>query len=287
MGGPRTSAAVPLLLVDGFNLLWSATFGFPAQIQSRDKTRDLTGLFAFFALLRVAVRKELPAPPEIIVVFDGEHGSADRRNVDADYKAQRPTDDDALAPLRHLPDVKRGLDTLGITWVELPHAEADDVIATLTTTTPADRQVIILSRDRDFYQLITDRVRVLNTGFRAGARLVDPDGVRERHDVDPNQWCDFRALTGDPADNIPGVRGIGPGTAKTLLAGGLTLDDLPSSGRLDQGRGRAVAAQWDQALKWRDMIRLVHDLDVPTAPTGQVSPPLPAAREIVEALGLW
>ncbi|MFV2098975.1 hypothetical protein ACFHW1_26450 [Micromonospora sp. LOL_014] len=96
-----TAAAVPLLLVDGHNLLWGATFGFPAPIYSRDKTRLLTGLFAFFALLRVAIRNEIPGgSPEVIVVWDGEHGSQARQQEHDGYKASRPTDDDALLPLR-------------------------------------------------------------------------------------------------------------------------------------------------------------------------------------------
>jgi DNA polymerase-1 len=65
------------LIIDGSNLLFRAWFGFPARIRSRDKTRDLTGVFGFFALLRVAVRDEIADDPEIVVVFDGELGSAE------------------------------------------------------------------------------------------------------------------------------------------------------------------------------------------------------------------
>lgn len=285
---PRPCEAPPLLLVDGHNLLWGATFGFPAPIYSRDKTRVLTGLFAFFALLRVAVRDEVPGgAAEVIAVFDGEHGAAARKQAHDGYKASRPTDDAALAPLRHLPDVKRGLDACGIAWVELDHSEADDVIASLTHTTPAPRGVIVMSRDRDYYQLIDSRVTVLNTKFRPGRRLVTPTEVYARHHVTPAQWADFRALAGDPADEIPGVRGIGTKTAAALLAGGLTLDDLPESGRLAAGRGRKVAEQFEIALKWRDMIRLSTSLDLPLRPTGQVSPQLPRPADVVEELGLW
>ncbi|MGH3592435.1 MAG: flap endonuclease, partial [Pseudonocardiaceae bacterium] len=111
--------------------------GFPAPIYSRDKTRLLTGLFAFFALLRVAIRDDLPgAAPEVIVVFDGEHGAASRQQTHDGYKANRPTDDQALLPLLFLPDVKRGLDHCGIAWIELEYVEADDVIATLAGATP-------------------------------------------------------------------------------------------------------------------------------------------------------
>lgn len=283
-----TAAAPPLLLVDGHNLLWGATFGFPAPIYSRDKTRLLTGLFAFFALLRVAIRNEIPGGnPEVIVAWDGEHGSRARQQEHDGYKASRPTDDDALLPLRFLPDVKRGLDSCGIGWIELEHAEADDVIATLVHTTPAPRSVIVMSRDRDYYQLVTDRVHVLNTRFRAGHRLVTPDEVYARHQVTPDQWTDFRALAGDPADEIPGVHGIGAKTAARLLDGGLHLEDLPASGRLTTGRGRTVAEQYDLALKWRDLIRLTTTLDLPHHPTGAPSPALPRPADIVEELGLW
>ncbi|GIL29064.1 5'-3' exonuclease [Actinocatenispora comari] len=280
--------APPLLLVDGHNLLWGGTFGFPAAIYSRDKTRTLTGLFAFFALLRVAIREEVPGgSPEVIVVFDGEHGGAARKEEHAGYKASRPTDDAALEPLQYLPDVQRGLDLCGISWIEIDTAEADDVIAALVAATPAPRPVLIMSRDRDYYQLINDRVRVLNTKFRAGKRLVDPAQVYDRFAVTPAQWADYRALAGDPADEIPGVRGVGAKTAAQLLAGGLTLDDLPASGRLASGRGRLVSDQYDIALKWRQMIQLDHTLDVPLTPTGQPSPLLPKPADVVEALGRW
>lgn len=65
-----------------------------------------------------------------------------------------------------------------------------------------------MSRDRDYYQLVTDRVVVLNTRFRAGQKLVTLEGVYARHQVRPAQWADFRALAEDAADEIPGVRGI-------------------------------------------------------------------------------
>jgi DNA polymerase-1 len=290
MGGtvlPSAPNTPPLLLVDGHNLLWGATFGFPAEIRSRDKTRLLTGLFGFFALLRVAIREDVSEPPEVIVVFDGQYGASDRQLLDPTYKAQRPTDEAALAPIQFLPDVKRGLDQCAIAWTELEHAEADDVIATLVRTTPSPRPILLMSRDRDYYQLVTDRVSVLNTKMRAGQRHIGPAQVFERYQVTPAQWADYRALTGDPADNIPGVHGIGAKTAATLLAGGLTLDDLAESGRLDTGRGRAVRTQFDLAIKWRDMIRLNDNLAVPLSPTGAVSPPLPRPADVLESLGLW
>lgn len=283
-------AGVPLLLVDGHNLLWRAAFGFPAAILSRDKTRDLTAEFGFFALLRVAIRDELPEPPEVLVVFDGEHGAAERKGSDADYKANRVIDEAALKPLRAIPHVQRALTAYGIGWIEIDTAEADDVIATLVTTARRqvpERHVRIMSGDRDFYQLVDDQVRALNTVMKRGRRHIGPAEVVERYGVTPDQWPDFCALKGDPADNIPGVKGIGEGTAAKLLAGGLHLDQLPTSGRLTGAKKTKVTDTWDQVLAWRELIRMRTDLELPHHPTGQPTRELPKPADVIEKLGLW
>jgi DNA polymerase-1 len=277
---------VPLLLVDGHNLLFRATFGFPAPIYSRDKARELTGVFGFFALLRVAIRDEISTPPEVIVVFDGENGSAARKAADADYKANRPADEQALKPIRALPDVKRGLDAYGIRWIEIDDAEADDVITTLTYLTP-DRTRLIMSADRDFYQLLSHEVMVLNTAMHPGKRRIGPEQVYARYGVTPAQWPCFRSLCGDPSDNISGVYGVGERTAATLLDGGLTLEDLPSSGRLVGAKGKRVTESFDQVLAWRAIIRTRIDVALPYHPDSQPSPALPKPAEVVEKLDLW
>lgn len=283
-------AGVPLLLVDGHNILWRAAFGFPAAIMSRDKTRDLTAEFGFFALLRVAIRDEFPDPPEVLVVFDGEHGAADRKDADADYKANRVRDESILKPLRAIPHVQEALTAYGVRWIEIDTAEADDVIATIVTATATkdpERPVRIMSGDRDFYQLVTERVWALNTVMKPGRRHVSPTEVLDRYRVTPTQWPDFCALKGDPADNIPGIRGIGAGTAATLLANGLHLEQLPESGRLIGAKGVAVTAAWDHVLAWRELIRMRTDLPLPLNPTGVPSPALPKPADVIEKLGLW
>jgi DNA polymerase-1 len=285
---------VPLLLVDGHNLLFRACFGTPAQIYSRDPARrDITTQFMFFALLRKAVTAELGSWPEVLVVFDGEHGSAGRQLADPGYKATRPDGDEARRPLAALADIKTGLDLFTVTWLELDDTEADDVIATLTHTARPTRDVLILSTDQDYYQLLTDpdsdgqSVRVLNTARRPGTRLLGPADVLTRYGVPPSRFPDLRALAGDPADNIPGIRGIGVRSAAALLAGGLTLDDLPSSGRLTGTRGAAALAAWPQLLTWRDMIRLQRDVPLPLSPSGEPTAALPIPGDVIAKLGLW
>jgi 5'-3' exonuclease len=278
---------VPLLLVDGSNLLFRAWFGFPARVKSRDKTRDLTGVFGFFALLRVAVRDEIPAQPEITVVFDGELGSAARRETDPAYKAHRPSGEAALAPIKALPDVKRGLDALKINWTEIEEAEADDVIATLVSREPAGRDILIMSADRDMYQLVTDRVLVLNTAMRPGRRLIGPKEIEARYGVPPSAWCCRTGPAGDASDGIKGIRGIGQVTAARLLRGGLRLEDLPASGRLSGRTGQLVLDNLDTAIRCRDLARMRTDIPVPCTPSGRPSSALPAPASIVTLLDLW
>lgn len=277
---------VPLLLVDGNNLLFRAHFGFPARITSRDKTRDLTAVFGFFALLRAAVRDELIAPPELVVVFDGELGAAERRKADPAYKAHRPTDEAALAPIKSLPDVKRGLSAVGIRWIEVEDAEADDVIATLVHRATG-RDILIMSADRDFYQLVTDRVLVLNTAKHPGQRLIDPKQIEAKYGVPPAAWCDRIALAGDSSDGIKGIRGVGTLTAARLLADGLSLEDLPDSGRLTGRTGQLVRDGFNEALACRDLARMRTDIPLPNLVFDSSSPLLPAPADIVGTLHLW
>jgi DNA polymerase-1 len=246
----------------------------------------------FFALLRKGINDELAQWPEVMVIFDGQDGAADRKDTDPGYKATRPDGPQALQPIFALPDVKAGLDAFGITWIEIDDAEADDVIATLVTAHPG-RGMLIASTDQDYYQLLRDPgpaspgVRVLNTAMRPGARLIGPAEVTARYGITPGQYPDFRALCGDASDNIPGVRGVGAKTAAGLLSGGLRLEDLPASGRLSGGKGTAVRAAWLQVLTWRSMIQMRTDLPLSAAPAGAATTSLPIPGEVVARLGLW
>lgn len=276
--------AADLVLVDGHNLAWIAATGTPASVSSRDRSRDLTGVFMFFALLRKAIRENIPGAPEVLVVFDGEQGSAGRKAIDPGYKANR-TEETPL-PVRSLPDIKRGLDSLGLPWTEIDAHEADDVIASAARHAEGRRR-LVLSRDRDFYQLLSDQVHVLNTSRPAGHRIITAEEVTRRFQVTPDQWCDRAALVGDVSDNIPGVRGVGTVTAARLLADCLHLEDLPGSGRLRGRTGEAILTSWRHVLTWRGIARAVDTIELPAWPTGRPTPEIPKAAEVIEALNLW
>lgn len=277
-------ANVPLLLVDGHNLLWRAWYGFPARIRSRDKARDLTGVFGFFALLRVATR-DLPSQPEIVVAFDGENAWHERQRILPQYKAHRPTDEAAMAPIKQLANVVQGLDATGITHISEDTEEADDVIASIATQAQG-RDTWIMSCDRDFYQLANAHTRILNTTRRSDQRVTDHTGIQKRFGITPSQWCDRASLVGDRSDGIPGVRGVGSITAARLLEGGLTIEDLPGSGRLQGKLGARIRHHHNDLRRWKSLAQLRKDLDV-TPPTGTATPALEPAPRILDALDLW
>lgn len=272
----------PLLLVDGHYLLHRAWFGFAARITSRDKTIDRTGVFGFAALLRKAQVQHADGF-EIFVVFDSEDGSQARAGQDSDYKAQRPAPEPGL--IESLALVKNALDHSGVRWIEQDGCEADDVIATLATAARADgRAVDIMTTDKDYIQLLADpSVRLLNTGFAMERRYTAGEHILPRYGVLAEQWPDFRALMGDPADNIPGIRGIGAKTAARLLTDARRLEHIPA----DELRP-TWTQQWPQALRWREMIKLDTKTDLlDDLLTAAPAAPLPKAPHVLEALGLW
>ncbi|AQY20224.1 hypothetical protein T261_00802 [Streptomyces lydicus] len=274
--------ATPLLLVDGHHLLHRAWYGFAARIYNRDKSIDRTGIFGFAALLRKAQTQHADGF-ELFVVFDAEDGSTGRAAEDTAYKAQRPGPEPGL--IESLALVKDALDHSNVRWIEQDGCEADDVIATLTRQARADgRPVDIMSGDKDFIQLLDDpTVRLLNPALRIDRRYTTAADIHPRYGVTPHQWADYRALTGDPSDNIAGVKGIGPKTAARLLSGRRGLESVPI-----EDLRPYWADHWGQARRWREMIKLDRKVDLPddlltTAPT----PGLPRAALVLEALGLW
>ncbi|MEU1151556.1 5'-3' exonuclease H3TH domain-containing protein [Streptomyces sp. NPDC005918] len=270
-----------LLLVDGHYLLHRAWFGFASRITNRSGV-DRTGVFGFTALLRKA-QAQHASGFEIFVVFDAENGSQARAGQDIGYKAQRPAPEPGL--IESLALVKNGLDHCGVRWSEQDGCEADDVIATLATRARAeDRPVDIMTTDKDYIQLLADpHVQLLNTGLAQDHRYTTGDHVHPRYGVLPEQWPDFRALMGDPADNIAGLRGVGLKTASRLLTGGRRLESIPR----DELRPAWTEA-WPQVLCWREMIKLDTRADVPNDwLTAESAAPLPSAADVLHALDLW
>ena len=271
----------PLVVVDGMNLLWRAAYGFPARIRDSEG-EDVTPAFGFFALLRKAIHGLMPC--EAVVVFDGEGASDARVAMAPDYKANRAGAD--YSHLAWLPTLFEGLRTIGLQFEETTGAEADDVMAHLVRGAGAGRYRVIVSTDRDFYQLIEDHVVIANTMRKSGDQIVDGAEIRTRFGVEPWQWCDYMALVGDTSDNIPGVRGIGPKRAAAALAGGQVLENL-NDVVTQAWWGRYLVGSTDAALKSRDLIRFAPDVQTSVRITGRESRPLPLAADLLRTIGVW
>ncbi len=204
-----------ILIVDGMNLLFQMFYGMPARI-TNGQGKAIQGTLGFVGALLKIIR--MVKPTHIAVLFDGECGNP-RKEMDQTYKANRP-DYSQLppedTPFSQLADVYHALDYLGISHAETSRCEADDWMAAYARTWGRDRQVIIASFDSDLFQLIGDHVQILR--YRGEKTvLCDQAWLQEKLGIAPGQYAAWKSLTGDHADNIPGVPRVGPKTAAWLL----------------------------------------------------------------------
>ena len=271
---------IPVLIVDGHNLMHRAEFGFPARIRSRHG-RDITSVFGFYALLGSGIKALGVHDYCTIVCFDTPSSVQKART-----KVLLPTAlDQPTSDFRDLPLVKKAAEILQVSWFECVDHEADDLVSTLSRKLRPS-PVFIISTDRDFYQLVDDRVRILRGAKLGEPDIIGPEDIRNRYSVVPEQWCDYRALTGDPADGVPGVPGVGPKRAARLLREGRALEDV--LGRYLTGGAWAswINSNRELLLAWRDMLRMTDDCGVAAVAEARPSM-IPAAKDVVELLGLW
>ncbi|MFA4872600.1 MAG: DNA polymerase I [Patescibacteria group bacterium] len=218
--------AQKFIIIDGNALLHRAFHALPPLTTKEGK---LVNAVYGFALTFLKVLKDLK-PAYLAVAFDTKAPTF-RDEMYAAYKAQRITQPQELYD--QIPLIKEMIRAFNLPVVELDGYEADDVIGTLahqTTNKLANRQTekldaIIVTGDLDALQLVNDRTKVYT--FRKGftdTMIYDAAAVKERFGLSPEQMIDYKALRGDPSDNIPGVRGIGEKTATELLVRYKTLD---------------------------------------------------------------
>src|SRR5436305_1738766 len=201
-----------LFLIDGNSLVYRAFFALPESIAT--STGQPTNAIFGFASMLVKILTDY-GPKATLVVWDA--GSSGRKEVYADYKAQRTSRPDLLK--EQWPHFEPLVDAFGYRNVAVEGYEADDVIATLAgRAKQQDVPVMVVTGDRDAYQLVGDGVRIMTTSRGiTDTRVYDRDGVVERYGIPPELIPDFIGLKGDTSDNIPGVPGIGDKTAAQLL----------------------------------------------------------------------
>jgi 5'-3' exonuclease len=262
-----------LLIVDGHAYAYRAFYAI-RELRSPDG-RPTNAIYGFVKML-AKMRSGL-APTHLIVVWDGGL-SAERVAALPEYKAQRPEMPEDLRP--QLDGVTSYLQAAGIASFQREDVEADDYIACLARrAVQAGMSVVIASADKDFMQLVSPRIGLLNPNDKSEAVWTD-EQVRAKAGVPPSQIVDWLALMGDAVDNIPGVPGVGPKTAAGLLNrfGSVAalfgrLEEVKPEKLRESLRRSAAAVRRNMSL-----VRLDENLPCDFAPENFLEKPADAAR---------
>jgi DNA polymerase-1 len=212
------------LLVDGFNLAYRCYFAVPELTRADGMpTNALHGWVK--SLWRLADQEK----PAATLVFFDLGGAQDRLALLPEYKAQRAEMPEALA--RQIPYLKTLTRAMGLAGIERAGVESDDLLASQAVHLAAqDHDVVIVSADKDFAQIVGERIRILlpppSANPKLGWRHLDAGGVVDKYGVPPSQMADLLALVGDASDNIPGIEGVGPKTAAKWLEAHRTVEGV-------------------------------------------------------------
>ena len=249
-----------LFVLDAMALAYRAYYAFIRRPLVNSKGENTSALFGF-ANSALKIRAE-ERPEFWALAWDGP-GPTFRHELFPDYKATRkPMPEDLLTQIPALEDLAHAL---GLPILEIPGFEADDVMATLARRAEREgHEVVLVTGDKDLLQLVTDRVRVLSPVSREDYAWFGRDEVHEKWGVAPEQIRDVLALMGDSSDNVPGVPGVGPKTAKELIQQFGSLDALYERlGEVPRESLRAkLAANRERAMLSRDLVAVTTDLDI-------------------------
>ncbi|MDH4350148.1 MAG: DNA polymerase I, partial [Gemmatimonadota bacterium] len=255
-------------LIDGYALIYRAFFAMIARPLTTSRGENTSAVWGVANFLLRLLRDRQPR----YVAWVHDAGTSFRHEVFPEYKATREKLEPELQEAfdRSLDRIAQLLDGFRIPLITVDGYEADDVIGTLARRVAAQgAHAVIVSGDKDFYQLVSDEVSLLNPGRRGPAAVdetwVDPSNASDRLGVPPERVVDYLALVGDSSDNIPGVRGVGDKTARVLIE---------QFGDLDAILARAEEAPTRRArealVTYADAARLSRNLvtircDVPVA----------------------
>ena len=239
-----------LFLIDGNSLAYRAFFALPESIATSDG-RPTNAILGFASML-VKILTDYGEVPTVVVWDAGMSG---RKEISSDYKAQRTTRPDLLK--LQWPHLRPLVEAFGYRNISVEGFEADDVIAALVEQARGRGiPVMVVTGDRDAYQLVGEGVRIMTTSRGiTDTKVYDRQGVIERYGIPPELVPDFIGLKGDTSDNIPGVPGIGDKTASELLQrfgdleGVLTnVDEISGAKRKQNLTEHAEAARLSKQL---------------------------------------
>ncbi|HET9422773.1 MAG TPA: DNA polymerase I [Nocardioides sp.] len=253
-----------LLLLDGHSLAYRAFFALPVENFSTATGQHTNAVYGFTSMLTNVLRDEQPT--HVGVAFDVSRTTF-RTEEYSEYKAKRNKTPDEFSS--QLPLIERLLDALHIPYLKQPGYEADDIIGTLVTqAVAADMDVLIVSGDRDSFQLVSDRATVLYPmrGVSDLARMT-PEAVQDKYGVPPERYPEIAALVGETSDNLPGVPGVGVGFAAKWINQYDGLDNvIAHADEITGKKGEALREHLGDVIRNRRLNALVCDLDLDKLP---------------------
>jgi len=258
---PKTKPRI--FLIDAYALIYRSYFAFISRPLTNSAGENTSAPFGFTRFL-LDIREQFE-PDYLAVVFDA--GVSFRDEVYPEYKATREKMPDDLRD--SLGRVRAIVEAFNDPVVELDGYEADDVIGTLAIQArDAGLDAVIVSGDKDFYQLVGPNIHLMNPG-RGGstgvaAEWVTEENASEKFGIPPSQVIDYLALVGDASDNIPGARGIGPKTAVQLLKQYADVEQLiEHAAELKPARAaKSLEENADAVLMSKRLVTIMTDLDV-------------------------
>jgi len=259
----------PLLVMDGDSFAHRAYHALPKSMRREDGGPE-NALIGFTNMMLQLWREEQPR--SVLVAWDTLDVPTYRHEALEAYQSGRVFDAELLEQLDLLPGI---VGSTGFAYVKAPGYEADDFLAAASVgEEAAGGTALVATSDRDAFQLVTERVTVLQPA-KGGPARIDSAEVHARYGVDPAQVTDFIALRGDPSDKIPGARGVGPKRGAELLAQYGTLDAM-----LEEGR---FASEADALRLYRRIATMDHDAPLPSLP--DVTPDWVAAAAHATEIG--
>ncbi|HED66812.1 MAG TPA: DNA polymerase I [Planctomycetes bacterium] len=271
-----------LFLLDGTALAYRSHFALARSGLTTAEGMPTGATYGFAMTLRRILETE---EPDLIAVAMDAKGPTFRHERFPEYKATREKAPEEM--IAQLPWIRETIEAHGIELFEVPGYEADDVIGTLARQAEAaGHDVFIVTGDKDFMQLVSDRVKLYNV-FKRGEDLVvqGPEEVREKFGTTPDHVVDVLALMGDASDNVPGVKGIGEKGAIKLIGEFGSVDELLL--RLEEVKGKAkekIAADRDALLLSRELVTI--DTHVPLERSLEhIGPARPDRERLVKLFG--
>ncbi|MFJ9579662.1 DNA polymerase I [Streptomyces sp. NPDC101191] len=250
-----------LLLMDGHSLAYRAFFALPAENFTTALGQPTNAIYGFASMLANTLRDE--APTHFAVAFDVSRKTW-RSDEFPEYKANRSKTPDEFKGQVEL--IGELLDAMHAPRFAIEGFEADDVIATLATQAEAAGfEVLIVTGDRDSFQLVTDHTTVLypTKGVSELTRFT-PEKVQEKYGLSPSQYPDFAALRGDPSDNLPGIPGVGEKTAAKWINQFGSLAELVERAEEIKGKaGQNFRDHLESVKLNRRLTEMVRDVELP------------------------